>query len=166
MNEPAPISTPVPRRRSHFKNWISFAGAILALGALFSFALLVWMDFTSGDKNPYLGILTYIVAPGFLIAGFGIILFGAWLHRRHARRHAPGISHFWSIDLDRPRDRRNLVIFGTGATVFFLISAFGSYQTYHYSESTQFCGQVCHVSMGPEFTAYQRMSHADRKSVV
>jgi hypothetical protein len=41
-----------------------------------------------------------------------------------------------------------------------MLSAFGSYQTYHYSESVQFCGEVCHRAMNPEFVAYQRSAHA------
>ncbi|MFM1749779.1 MAG: hypothetical protein RLZZ188_3445, partial [Verrucomicrobiota bacterium] len=51
-----PAQSPAPRTRSNFNNWISAIGAVIALGALFSFALLVWMDFTQGEKNPYLGI--------------------------------------------------------------------------------------------------------------
>ena len=43
--------------------------------ALFSFALLVWMDFTQGDRNPYLGIFTYIVAPAFLFLGLALLAF-------------------------------------------------------------------------------------------
>ena len=55
--------------RSYFNNWITAVGAVLAIGALFSFALLVAIDFSESNKNPYLGILTYLVAPIFLIAG-------------------------------------------------------------------------------------------------
>ena len=60
MPDPAsPLRPPAPSRpRSHFNNWISAIGGVIALGALFSFALLVWMDFTQGEKNPYLGIFT------------------------------------------------------------------------------------------------------------
>ena len=78
----------VLKPRSHFNNWISAIGGVVAIGALFSFALLVWMDFTQGDKNPYLGIFTYIVAPGFLIGGLCAIFFGAWAQRRWAVKHA------------------------------------------------------------------------------
>ena len=53
------MTTPAPKPRSNFNNWISASGGVLALGALFSFALLVWMDFTGDHKNPYLGIFTY-----------------------------------------------------------------------------------------------------------
>lgn len=148
------------KRRSSFNNWISASGAVLAVGALFSFALLVWMDFTQGDSNPYLGILTYIVAPVFLIAGLATIFVGAWMQRRYAIKHAHAQPDRWQLNLDDPRQRRYLAIFATGATVFLILSAFGSYQTYHFSESNQFCGQVCHSAMNPEFVTYKRGAHA------
>jgi uncharacterized membrane protein YdbT with pleckstrin-like domain len=69
MSDRTPASTPRQKPRSHFNNWISAIGAVIAIGALFSFLFLVWIDFTQGNQNPYLGIFTYIVAPGFLISG-------------------------------------------------------------------------------------------------
>lgn len=155
-----PASSPPARQRSLFNNWISAIGAVLAVGALFSFALLVWMDFTRGDRNPYLGILTYIVAPAFLITGLALVFFGAWAQRRWQIKHAATMPDRWRLDFHNPRQRRVIVLFGTGAVTFLLLSAFGSYQTYHYSESTQFCGEVCHRAMNPEFTTYQRGAHA------
>lgn len=154
-NQPAQPLTP----RSHFNNWISALGAVLSIGALFSFALLVWMDFSSGDKNPYLGIFTYIVAPAFLIAGLVTVFFGAWAQRRWAIKHAAAPDR-WRLDFSNTAQRRLLLLFGAGGLVFLLLSAFGSYQTYHYAESTQFCGQVCHQAMNPEFSTYQRGAHA------
>ncbi|MBI2516942.1 MAG: NapC/NirT family cytochrome c [Opitutae bacterium] len=151
---------PPLKPRSNFNNWISASGAVLAVGALFSFALLVWMDFTEGDKNPYLGIFTYIVAPGFLISGIVIAFFGAWAQRRWALKHAATMPDKWRLDFSNPAQRHVLILFGSGGVVFLLLSAFGSYQTYHYAESTQFCGQVCHSAMNPEFSTYQRGAHA------
>src|SRR3954447_18462727 len=84
--------------RSHFNNWISAIGSVLAIGALFSFALLVWIDFTQGDKNPYLGIFTYIVAPGFLIAGLALVFFGAWAQRRWVLKHTGIAIDRWRLD--------------------------------------------------------------------
>lgn len=164
--EPNPPPAPggagsVPAKaRSDFNNWISAVGGVLAVGALFSFALLVWMDFTKGDENPYLGILTYIVAPIFLIAGLATVFFGAWAQRRWAIKHAATMPDKWRLDFSSPKQRRRLVIFGTGAGLFLMLSAFGSYQTYHYAESNQFCGQVCHEAMNPEWVTYQRGAHA------
>jgi len=160
-----PDSSPEPAKRptsavSHYNNWISALGAVLAVGALFSFALLVWMDFTQGDKNPYLGIFTYIVAPGFLIAGLSAIFLGGWMQRRWEIKHAATAPGKWKLNYANPQQRRRLILFACGAVGFIILSAFGSYQTYHYSESTQFCGQVCHAAMNPEFVAYKRGAHA------
>ena len=157
VTDPSPAA---PRPRSHFNNWISAIGGVLAVGALFSFALLVWMDFTQGDRNPYLGIFTYLVAPGFLIAGLALVFFGAWAQRRWAIKHATTKPDKWRLDFSSRAQRRLIVLFGLGGTAFIMLSAFGSYQTYHYSESVQFCGEVCHRAMNPEWVAYQRSAHA------
>src|SRR5262245_33875197 len=105
-----PTSPPAPgapaRARSHFNNWITAIGGVIAVGALFSFALLVWMDFTQGDKNPYLGILTYLVAPGFLITGLALVFFGAWAQRRWAIKHAATMPDKWRLNFADRRQRR------------------------------------------------------------
>jgi nitrate/TMAO reductase-like tetraheme cytochrome c subunit len=163
MSEPIPASparSQPAKRRSHFNNWTSAIGGVLATGALFSFAFLVWMDFSQHEKNPYLGILTYIVAPIFLIAGLAMVIAGAWMQRAYALRHAGDRPDRWQIDFGNTRQRRLILTFAIGGIAFVMLSAFGSYETYHYSESTQFCGQVCHEAMNPEFSTYKRGAHA------
>ena len=123
---------------------------MVATGALFSFALLVWIDFTQGDKNPYLGIFTYLVAPGFLITGLGLVFFGAWAQRRWSIRHASTMPDKLRLDFTDVAQRRYIILFGIGAVGFIMLSAFGSHRTYHYAESVQFCGQVCHNAMNPD----------------
>src|SRR5688572_33498205 len=137
---PSPESARQPARppRSHFNNWITAIGAVVATGALFSFALLAWIDFTQDHGNPYLGIFTYLVAPGFLIAGLGLIFFGAWAQRRWAIKHAATKPDKWRLNFSDPKQRHRLMLFGAGALAFILMSAFGSYQTYHYAESNSF----------------------------
>ncbi|PTX91595.1 NapC/NirT family cytochrome c [Opitutus sp. ER46] len=158
MPETAPAQPAKPR--SVFNNWISAIGGVLAVGALFSFAFLVWMDFSQGEKNPYLGILTYVVAPIFLIGGIGLTFLGAWMQRRYAIKHAANRPDRWQIDFSNRKQRRLIISFAFGGVAFLMLSAFGSYQTYHYSESTQFCGEVCHKAMAPEYVTYRRGSHA------
>ena len=59
----------MPQRRiSVFRNWISFSGFTVMVGSLFSFLLLLLLDSMAHFANPYVGILTYLVAPGFLAA--------------------------------------------------------------------------------------------------
>ncbi len=143
------------------RNWISLAGAIVASGGLFSFLLLTALDLMGKSaNNPYLGILTYVVAPFFIVLGLTLVVWGVWLRRRQQTIAPNAPAPRLAIDLSRKTDRRLLVVFGLGTLSFLLLSAVGSYQTYVYTESDQFCGAVCHSVMGPEFTAYQRSSHA------
>ena len=159
MSDDAP--TTAPQRPSSFKNWLSLAGAITAVGSLFAFVFLVAIDTFARAANPYLGILTYIVAPAFLILGLVLIISGWWVQRRQSARQPYGSdARMLAIDLSRPRDRRFLMIFGSGAVLFLLLTAFGSYQTYHFTESVEFCGQTCHGVMKPEFTTYHHSAHA------
>lgn len=145
----------------YFNNWISLAGAVIALGSGFSFLLLFALDTFSHSRNAYMGILTYIVSPAFFILGVMVTLLGWYWHRRQIRGSVSGQSVLtFSLDLSKARDRRNFVLFTTGTMVFLLLSAFGSYKTYHVTESVEFCGEVCHTVMEPEFTTYQSGSHA------
>jgi nitrate/TMAO reductase-like tetraheme cytochrome c subunit len=157
-----PTESTLSRRLAAFRNWLSLAGAIIALGSLFAFLLLFAIDLFAHHGNPYMGILAYVVAPGFLFLGLFLILLGRWIHRRHIRKGGgtDPLAHPLVIDLSRLRDRRILIGFLAGAVVFLLLTAVGSNRTYHYTESVQFCGQTCHTPMKPEFTTYLNSSHA------
>jgi len=147
--------------RRLIRNWISLTGALLAVASVFAFLLLFVLDVTSGHGNPYMGIVAYVITPGFLFIGIGLVVLGGWLQYRQERLAAPGSPPIsWSVDLKRSRDRKILGVFIAAAIVFLLLTAIGSYQTYNYTESVQFCGQVCHVPMQPEHTAYLHSPHA------
>lgn len=162
MSEPHPTDIlPEDRKPSIWQNWISLAGAIIAGGSLFAFILLFLFDVLGGGtRNPYVGILCYLVAPGFLFLGLALVLGGAWVQHRGRAARRPGRAPRLTIDLSRPRDRWTLIWFGIGTLGFLMLTAVGSYQTYHYTESVQFCGQVCHTVMQPEFVAYNAGAHA------
>jgi NapC/NirT cytochrome c family, N-terminal region len=157
-NVNAPTPPPGRRRALLFRNWISLAGLVLALGSLFSFLLLFVLNAIANVGNPYLGVLTYLVAPAFLILGLILVGAGALWYRR--RLKAAGPVPALQIDLSRARDRRNLAFFVAGSVGFLLVSALGSYKTYQFTESVQFCGETCHRVMKPEFTTYENGSHA------
>ena len=147
--------------RRHFRNWISWIGILLAASALFAFLLLVAIDQFAGHRNPYVGILAYVAAPGFFLLGIALALFGALLQRRRERRAERAAEPFAiKIDLSRPRDRKILAVFVAVSVGFLFLTALGSYQTYQYTESVQFCGKTCHVPMHPEFVASQHTAHA------
>ncbi len=147
-----------PTRLSVFRNWISFIGVVVAVGALFSFLLLFVLDAIAKFSNPYVSILTYIGVPAFLIGGIVLTFGGAWLERRR-RAHGVGPTSL-QIDLNRPRDRRVLVTFIAGSVVFLLLSAIGSYNAFNFTESVTFCGETCHKVMKPELTTHDHGPHA------
>lgn len=148
-----------PSRLSMLRNWISLSGLVVAGGSLFAFLLLFLLDAIAPSANPYVGILTYLVSPAFLVLGLGLAALGAVLERRRLGR-AVGALPPVRIDLSRPRDRRIAGVFVAGTILFLLITAMGSYHTYHFTESVQFCGQACHTVMEPEMVTYQNGPHA------
>jgi len=130
-------------------------GIVIAAGSVFSCLFLFATELFLPRSNPYMGILVYILAPVFFFLGLALMIAGLWVQRRRK----PGV---WSlaVDLSRPRDRKLLGVFIAGALVFLLCSAIGSYQTYQYTDSVQFCGAACHVPMKPEYTTYLQSPHA------
>ncbi len=158
MSSKEPNSAQASPRLSLIRNWLTLAGLTVALGSLFSFLLLFVLDSVAHFANPYIGVLTYLVAPGFLVLGLSLAILGAV--RQHHRSQAAARLARLQIDFSRPRDRRILGFFLAGSVCFLLVSAVGSYKTYEYTESVQFCGKACHTVMKPELTTYLNGPHA------
>src|ERR1051325_5113366 len=157
--EPASVST--KKTPSLFRNLISLAGTAIVIAALLSIIFLFLVELSAKNENPYIGIFTYIVFPGILIFGLAVVFVGALIERRKRRRMAPDeIGAYPLIDLNDPRRRRRLLTFAGVTFVFLLVSAFGSYRAFEYTESVAFCGQACHSVMNPEYTAYLASPHA------
>ncbi|HSU54802.1 MAG TPA: NapC/NirT family cytochrome c [Candidatus Dormibacteraeota bacterium] len=147
------------RRTSIFRNWLSLTGVVVMVGSVFSFLLLLLLDAMAHFANPYIGILTYLVAPSFLVIGLLLVTIGAFLRHRQIVKYAGPFPPL-RIDLTRTHDRRLFGLFLTASVLFLLFAAVGSYQTYHYTESVQFCGQACHGVMKPELVTYLHSPHA------
>jgi nitrate/TMAO reductase-like tetraheme cytochrome c subunit len=129
--------------------------------SLFAVVLLLFFDAITHSSNPYIGILTFLVAPAFLFGGLLIFLLGAWRwHRIAARANGGAASLRIDIDFARAQDRRFLAFVIPASAGFLLITAMGSYHTYHFTESVQFCGETCHTVMQPELTTYLHSPHA------
>ena len=144
---------------SLWRNWTSLTGLLVMFAGLFAFILLSFLDALAHFSNPYVGILTYLVAPALLFGGLCLFLLGIFLRRRRVAKANGGTAPL-RIDLSRPRDRRILGIFIMAGVAFLMITAIASYHSYHFTESVQFCGQACHTVMQPELTSYQHSPHA------
>jgi nitrate/TMAO reductase-like tetraheme cytochrome c subunit len=143
------------------RNLVSLAGAIIILIALANLGFLIYLDATQTHGNPYIGILTWLVAPAILIVGLAIYFGGMLLERRRRRRAAPdSVPQYPTIDLNEKRTRVILITSAAGIIIFVTMTVFGSYQVYHYTDSDEFCGTMCHTPMTPEYTAYKLSPHA------
>ncbi len=158
MSDEAQASVKAPRL---FRNYFSFAGMLIVTASLSSIVLLFLIELTKAADNPYLGIVTYIILPSFLIMGLVIVAAGMLFERRRRRRSPDsGIAAYPKIDLNDPRQRRIALSLVAVSFIFIFMSAFGSYRAYEYSESVEFCGKTCHSVMKPEFVAFNATSHA------
>ncbi|MDB4303602.1 ABC transporter permease [Desulfosarcina sp.] len=144
-----------------FYNYTSYVGAIIAIIGLFMFVFLAVVSIVFGQGGSYLGLFMWIVIPGFIVAGLVIIPIGMIRqHRKNKRLEYIPEKSWPSINFNEPRTRNAVVIFGIGTMFFLLLSAIGSYEAFHYTESVEFCGTVCHEVMKPEYVAYHNSSHA------
>lgn len=139
------------------KNWLSIAGVTIALISLLMIIILWLISLQTNAGGAYLGIVTYIILPTFLIAGLLLIPAGMLKKLRSAKLQRDS----WpSIDLNLAVHRNAFFIFITGTLLFLALSAIGSYEAFHFTESVTFCGKLCHSVMQPEYTAYQYSAHA------
>jgi len=152
-------NTSPSKLRSLFSSWISTLGIIISIVFLVGEALIIAIDLIGGFKNPYVGILIYIVGPAILVTGLILVPLGWWLEHRRQKR-AASVSRHLILDLNDPRQRTRLILVAAVTAFFIMMSMVGSYQAYEVTESVTFCGQVCHQVMTPEFVAYQDSPHA------
>ncbi len=142
------------------QNWISLTGLMIA--AISFFMIFVLFAFTAmiGEGGIYLGLVTYILLPAVMLAGLIIALIGFIATTRKRKTKEVEKPRWPLIDLGNSRHRRRFVLFFAGTSVFLFFSLIGSYEAFHYTESNQFCGQLCHEVMEPEYAAYQNSPHA------
>jgi hypothetical protein len=155
-----PITTIMKLPNSVY-NWTTVLGSIIAAISLFMILFFFGISLFWNTETSYLGLLTYIVLPAFLVLGLLLIPIGMWIKVRRDRKKETSKPTGWPvIDLNSSRHRNAFIIFTITTTLFLFLSAIGSYEAFHYTESVKFCGTLCHKVMEPEYTAYQNSPHA------
>lgn len=142
-------------------NWTSLIGVVIALVSLFMIGFLFVISVIFDHGSSYLGLFIYIILPVFLVIGLLIIPVGMLRRMKKLRREGYESGLRWpKIDFNDYRHRNAFMIFISGTVIFLLLSAIGSYEAFHYTESVDFCGRICHQVMKPEYVAYQNSPHA------
>jgi nitrate/TMAO reductase-like tetraheme cytochrome c subunit len=148
-----------------FYNPVTIAGAALALASFVTIVFLTFVDLLQTDSPAYIGIISYVALPVPLVIGLLLIPLGVLREKRRIRRGLAKSSMHFSLDLNSSRHRRLLTEFSVITVILLLFTAYGSYRSFEWTESTEFCGKTCHSVMSPEFTAYENSPHARVKCV-
>lgn len=142
-------------------NWISLVGTMIAVISFFMIVFLFTITLILNQSGSYIGLVIYILLPAVMITGLILIPVGMWINRKKALEKEKADSRSWPmVDLNNISHRNAFLIFTVGTTLFLFMSAVGSYEAFHYTESVEFCGTTCHTVMKPEHTAYQTSAHA------
>lgn len=146
---------------SSIKNWISITGAVLAVFNLASILSLALLNMVFNFGGSYIGIFIYIILPGFMVTGLILIPVGMRIYGKNIRAaEAKGEKKKWPVlNFNNPETRNAGTIFIFGTVFLLIISSVGSYEAFHYTESVEFCGKLCHKVMEPEYTTYHGSSH-------
>ncbi len=138
---------------------VSVVGAWLTTLSAFTFLFVFLIDLFGLHHNPYFGLVFFLLLPVLFVLGLLLIPLGIVLERRRAHK---GLEprRLPRIDLNDPVHQRTIVVVLALTIVNVLIVSLAAYRGVEYMDSTQFCGQVCHTVMEPEFVAHRDGPHS------
>ena len=142
------------------RNPISLTGVAIATAGAIVFLVLLALDLSGQITNPYAGLLVFIAVPALFVLGLLLIPFGLWQDRRKRARGESTEFEWPHFDFNKARHRQVAFWISIATFVNVLIVSLAAYSGIHYMDSNEFCGQVCHSVMSPEYTAFQDSAHS------
>lgn len=149
-----------------WSNWISLLGAVITSITAVTVLAALAIDLLSTGLNAYAAAILFLIMPGLFALGLALIPLGLYRERRRAARAgvAPGERDQLQAALRTAmasKTTRNRVAFVLLMTVLnVLIFATVTHRAVTFMETPQFCGNVCHSVMQPEFDAYKTSPHS------
>jgi len=146
--------------KSYYNN-LSYLGTFIAGISLIVILFLFFFSHILNLGGAYSGLFTFIIVPSILIIGLLMIPVG--MIRRARRLKDPNFdsNQKWpKFDLNDKSTWNAFMIFAPITILILILTSVGSYQAFHFTESVEFCGKLCHKVMEPEYVAYQHSSHA------
>ncbi len=141
---------------------LSLLGAVMTTAGFLLNGLLVVLNWATSYEYPYLSILAFAILPGVIAGGLTLIALALVLTARQAGGGRLILESLGELVRSSGRQTMTrlalLVLILTMANLMF----FGimSVELFHFTDSTEFCGQLCHEVMSPEFTAYKNSPHS------
>jgi nitrate/TMAO reductase-like tetraheme cytochrome c subunit len=144
-----------------YYNPISLVGSIIASVSALIIVFFMATSWIFEGGGAYSGVIIYIVLPIFLIIGLIMIPVGIRRRARRIRKEGEEGTRAWIvIDLRDSRQWNAVAIFIIVTIIFLVLTGIGTYEAFHYTESNEFCGTLCHQVMEPEYVAYQGSAHS------
>jgi nitrate/TMAO reductase-like tetraheme cytochrome c subunit len=141
------------------RNLVSLLGVAATTVMATLFLVLLFLDLLGYITNPYFGLILFVALPVGFVGGLVLIPVGAWWAARRRRRDV-SLDEWPVIDL---RVRRQRIILATAlvlTVINVVIVSMAAYGGVHYMETAAFCGTTCHVTMEPQWAAYQAAPHS------
>jgi hypothetical protein len=138
-------------------NWVGIFGLVVAMCSLFAALCLIAIDFFTGFRQPYMGILIFLIVPSFIWIGLIFAGVGLWLELRRRKKLTAAEAR---VEASGGRRTRHLVAALACAFLFVMLTSLGSYRAFEVTESPGFCGALCHTVMKPEYTTYKISPHS------
>ena len=153
-----------PLLRLFGTNWITLFGTSVTTVSAIAIIAFLLLGLVGLANSPYIALMALLVLPGVFAFGLVLIPIGIWIHRKRAKEVSegkrPSRPEFPIIDFNKTGTRRVTLTVAALTIVNILIISLASYEGVVYMDSTQFCGQVCHTVMQPEYTAYRNSPHS------
>jgi len=143
-------------------NWITMmAASVTTVSAMAILGFLI-LGLIGSVDSPYIAMMALLLLPGIFVFGLILIPIGLyWERRRRALgKSGPLSQRYPVIDLNNMRTRRLFLGVGFLTALNILIISIASFEGVAYMDSVEFCGQVCHTVMEPEYQAYIGSPHS------
>lgn len=134
-------------------------GAAITSAAFIADMILIVSEMMQPHTNAYVGIVAYMVLPGLFVFGLLIIPIGMVFRLRRTGK----LSLAQLEDLAQQRKIRLSHVAQMVSTLTLLnlvVLGVVGYRGIEYTDSTEFCGEVCHEVMRPEYVSHARSPHS------
>ena len=93
-------------RMKYARNWISIGGGVVTTLSAVLFLIVFLLDALGFHTNPYIGIVVFLILPGFFIGGLVVIPIGMWIERRRELSGKRPSKPAWpTLDLNNPETK-------------------------------------------------------------
>ena len=148
--------------RPFYSTWMGFVGLTIAGISLVFIVVLVLFDLVTVRMDPHVGVVTYLILPGVFMLGVGLVFVSAILRSIKHRRKGVGKPVLdQAVELNRRSTVTQFVLVPGITCLFLSFTTLAGFKAYHFTESVEFCGLVCHTIQKPDLTTFLDSEHAN-----